>query len=368
MNKIICISILGLLASCFGSPTDEPKEDVELLQLWSVNHGTAGDAPPVIHEDKIIMSGGLFVYALEEETGEEIWKYQFEDDNILQGRIFLINGNQVAVAHTDKIRAWNISNGSLQWEFDYEANKLKPRLIGKHVSFQNKYGFTSERSKLFVLNRSGDIEMVKYLDSEFGVQGLTFFNDKLYVSQGNTIHGLLTIGRITVLNAQTGDSLWAYNTERSGFSEAPIIEDGILYAGTIGNSPENTFVALDAETGEVIWEHSNSEILTRSFVVGPKYVYIAAVADVFALDKTTGVRVWKFDRESTTLVKPVYLEGYVYHSDHGRLFVIDGETGELVHEEPSPGGFFWHVAASSDKIFAQTSSQLIAYQPWHLRN
>ncbi|MBO6523688.1 MAG: PQQ-binding-like beta-propeller repeat protein [Balneolaceae bacterium] len=367
MHRLIYILLIVLFTSCFGSPTDEPKKDVELLQLWSVNHGTAGDAPPIVHEDKIIMSGGLFVYALNKDTGEEIWKYQFEDDNILQGRVFLINGDQVAVAHTDKIRAWNISNGSLEWEFDYETNDLKPRLTGKHISFLNKFAFTSENSKLFILDMSGNIKKIKYLDNEFGVQGLAYNSNKIYVAQGTNVTGLLTLGRVTVLNAQTGDSLWVYNTERSGVSAAPKIEEGALYVGTRGNSPENTFVALDAETGELIWEYTNSNILTRNFIVGPKFVYINSGGTIFALNKENGSFVWEFSWTSSTLVKPIYLEGYIYHSDHNRLFVVDAETGELVHEEPSPGGFIWHIAASSNKIFVQVSSKLIAYQPWHLR-
>lgn len=370
MHKLVYIVLIGLLASCFGSPTEEPKDDIELLQLWSVDHGTAGDAPPIVHQDKIIMSGGLFVYALDKDTGGEIWKYQFEDDNILQGRIFLINGNQVAVAHTDKIRAWDISDGSLEWEFDYETNELRPRLAGDHISFADRYGYTSARNRFFTLDRSGEADIVKALDVRYSVLGLAYFNHKIYVSQSYTVTGLLTLGRITVLDAQTGDSLWAYNTDRSGMSAASIIENGILYAGTQGNSPENIFVALDAETGDTIWEYSNSEILTQDFIIGPNFIYANSGGTIFALNKNNGNLEWTFSWTSSTLVKPIYLEGYIYHSDHNRLFVIDAETGKLVHEEPLPdgGGFFWHVAASSDKVFAQTSNQLIAYQPWHLRD
>ncbi|MBO6620422.1 MAG: PQQ-like beta-propeller repeat protein [Balneola sp.] len=364
------IFLVVLFISCIQPTYSLPEEAKELLKLWEVPHGTAGDAPPIIHEDKVIMSGGLFVYALEEETGEEIWKYQFEDDNILEGEVFLINGNQVAVAHTDKIRAWNISDGNLEWEFDYKIKELKPRLTGNHIAFNENYGFSGEKNQIFILDKTGSKTYIKKLDVKYSVQNVFYFSNKIYVGQGNTVTGLLTLGRITVLNAQNGDSLWAYNTNKSSVSAAIKIENEILYAGTVGNSPKNTFVALNAESGELIWEHSNSEILTRSFVIGPKYIYIAGVADIYALDKVTGERKWKFDRTSSTLVKPVYLDGYVYHSDHHSLFVIDGETGELVHEEPLPegGGFFWHVAASSDKIFAQTSNQLIAYQPWHLRD
>tara|TARA_R110002126_G_scaffold291610_1_gene454243 strand:+ start:171 stop:1283 length:1113 start_codon:yes stop_codon:yes gene_type:complete len=370
MYKLLIISIFGLLASCFSSPTDEPKKDVELLQLWSFEHGTAGDAPPIIHEDKIIMSGGLYVYALNEETGEEIWKAQFEDDSELQGRIFLINGNQVAVAHTDKIRAWNISDGALEWEFDYDINGLKPRLTGKHISYSDKYGFTSERSRFFILNMSGGVEQIKLLDNKYGVQGLAYSNSKLYIGQKNTVTGALTLGRITAFNSETVDSLWVFNTDKGGFiNVAPIVENGIIYAGSFGNSPTDIAVALNAETGEVIWEHESDFIFTRNSALGPKHFYINTGGSLAALDKQTGVIKWRERWLGTASTKPVYLGGYVYFTNYSELMVIDDETGEVVHREPSPdGSTIWHVAASSDKIFAQTSRQLIAYQPWHLRN
>jgi len=367
------MSFLALIfTSCFVASPDVPEPGEKLLQLWSVDHGTAGGASPILYADKIIMSGGLFVYALEEETGEELWSYQFEDDNVLQGRIFLINGNQVTVAHTDKIRAWDITGGTLDWEFDYITSGLEPRLTGKHVSYNDGYGFTSEQSLFFTLDKNGAIDFIKSLDSSFDVQGLAYYSNALFVGQKQTVHGGLTLGRITALNAQTEDSLWVFNTEDGGFTRAaPIVEQGVLYAGTSGNSPKSLVVALQTQTGSVVWEYITSEPLefTRSLLLSPDHVLFSASGRLVALHKETGEKAWEFDWTNSTLVKPVYLEGYVYHSDHNRLFVIDQQTGQLVHEEPLPenGGFFWHLAVSEDKLFAQTSTQLIAYQPWHLR-
>tara|TARA_R110002124_G_scaffold252177_1_gene417416 strand:- start:22 stop:1137 length:1116 start_codon:yes stop_codon:yes gene_type:complete len=371
MLKVIVISIFLLSISCLGSPTEPPtKKDVELSQLWNFEHGTVGAAPPIIYDDKVIMSGGLFVYALDEETGDEIWKQQFEDDNILKGQVFLINGNQVVVAHIDKIRAWNVMTGNSEWEFDYDTNEVKPRLIGSHISFEDKYGFTSEQSKFFTLNKCGQLISIKELDKKFDVQGLLYYENKVYVAQKQSVTGALTLGRITALNGETYDSLWSYNTEKGGFiNVAPIVENGVVYAGTIGNSPTDIAVALNAETGEVIWENETDYFFTRSTNLGPKYFYVNTGGSLAALNKENGKLEWRVEWMGTDFNKPVYLEGYVYHVRDSEMLIINDTTGEVVHREPVPDGtFFWHIAASSDKIFAQTSRQLIAYQPWHLRN
>lgn len=108
---------------------------------------------------------------------------------------------------------------------------------------------------------------------------------------------------------------------------------------------------------------------TRNTSLGPIHFYVNTGGSLAALNKQNGELEWRVEWLSTDFNKPVYLEGYVYHVRDTELLIIDDTNGEVVHREPVPDGtFFWHVAASSDKIFAQTSNQLIAYQPWHLRD
>ncbi len=59
-----------------------------------------------------------------------------------------------------------------------------------------------------------------------------------------------------------------------------------------------------------------------------------------------------------------YHDGYVYHPRGSTLVVVDAEDGTIVHQEPSPGGYFWAVHAGAGQIFAQSSRHLIAYEPF----
>jgi outer membrane protein assembly factor BamB len=371
MYKFVVILAFALLTSCFHNPANHPEEEIRLHQIWSFEHEIRGDAPPAVYKDKLFMSAGLFVYAINEETGEEIWRSQFDEDLELQGSIFLINGNQVVVAHIDKIRAWDTETGNLMWEFEY-TEELKTRLIGRHISFRDQYGFISRGSRFFILNKSGTVENVIPLDKNYGVQGLAYYEGSIFAGQTNTIHGALTLGRITAVDATTGDSLWAYDTEYSGFTyAAPVVNNGVVYAGAAGNSDKDVFVALDAETGEVKWENAREDPLnwTHDFTIGPKHVFTAGSGKIYALNKSTGEVVWEYGWESSSFVNPVYLGGYIYHSNHGNIFILDAETGKLVHEEygPEGGGYVWHLSVSEDKLFVQSSFKLVAYQPWHLR-
>ncbi len=265
----------------------------------------------------------------------------------------------IVSVHNNHLVAWDKNNGDLLINDGYSLYDL-----GGNNTLKEKLLMVGDTLDAYIINPDGSL---KYsIDVPFASFGITGFENKLFLSQGKTIHGALTKGKIRAFEALNGDSLWIFETDKGGFIRtSPIVEDGVVYAGTYLGNPSRVF-ALDAETGDMIWERPGFS--TFQMITNENRIYVNTQGSLQAIEKSNGEIAWSVIFESSGTANMVYLEGYVYHSDHGRLFVIDGETGELVHEEPSPGGFFWHVAASSDKIFAQTSRQLIAYQPWHLRN
>jgi len=352
--------------SCFQSPTDSPVE-AGLQELWSYEYEVVGDAPPVISGDTVYASGGLYLFALKEADGALIWQAQIDDDSELKGEKLLIRGNQIVANHRINIRGWNKETGELEWQFDY-PDGIEPRQNGNHSITQNGYAFVAFDRRFLTLDMMGKQILSKQMDREYGILGITYAHNNLYLGQRNTVNGALTLGRITALDAQTGDSLWVFDTDQGGFTwAAPIVEDGIIYAGSIGNSDGEIAIALNAETGEEIWRQTEF-IWTFNSALGPEHFYINTSGSLAALDKKTGNIDWRAEWSGSAHSSPVYLAGYVYFTNYSELLVINDETGEVVHREPVPDGtFFWHLAVSSDKLFAQTSRQLIAYQPWHLR-
>lgn len=361
------LPIVLLFQSCFKTPV-EPKNENELLRLWDYTYEIVGDAAPVISGDTIYASGGLYLFALKQSDGSLIWQSQIDNDSELKGQKLLLKENQIVANHRLNIRGWNKKTGELQWQFDY-PDGIEPRQNGNHSVTSNGYAFAAFDRKFFILDTMGKLILTKQMDRNYGILGITYANNRIYLGQRNAVNGALTLGRITTLNAETGDSLWAFDTDQGGFTwTAPIVENSILYASTIGNSDGEIAIALNAVTGEEIWRQTNN-IFTFNSAIGPTHFYINTSGSLAALDKQTGNIDWRVEWSSSAHGFPVYLEGYVYFSNYSELMVINDDTGEVVHREPVPdgGGFFWHVAASSDKIFAQTSRQLIAYQPWHLR-
>ncbi|MBO6523687.1 MAG: PQQ-like beta-propeller repeat protein [Balneolaceae bacterium] len=366
MKTYRIVPLVFLLQSCFQSPVDPPMEN-ELKIIWDYAHGIVGDAPPVVSGDIVYASGGLYLFALNEDDGSLIWQAEVDDDSELKGQKLLIKGNQIVANHRTSIRGWNKLNGNLIWTYQYDDTIIEPRQNGNHSVTKDGYAFCAFDRKFFTLNMNGEKMLSRQMDKQYGILGITYSNGRLYLGQRNTVTGALTLGRITALDAQTGDSLWVFDTDQGGFSwAAPIVEHGVVYAGTYLGSPSRVF-ALNAETGEKLWERSGFS--TFKIHSSQSKIYVNASGWLYAVNKSDGSIAWQITFEGSSFGNIVYLERYVYHVRSNELVIVDDSTGEIVHREPVPDGtFFWHVAASSDKVFAQTSSQLIAYQPWHLRD
>lgn len=379
VGMIKYLAVLFFFITCCETPTEteckSPPEDTRKNTVLTVLWATETDIivaptfnPYIIDNEKIIYAGEIQLVSLNTKDGTEEWRGEVNGEEALRSKTLQHNENLILSAHRGSILGWSKKDGEQVIKLTREDGILVFDR-GRNLSIDNGFAFVGDTLDAYIINSDGSTRLT--IDVDLQTRGLAYEDQKLFLAQFEDIHGLLSIGKIRAFDTQTGDSIWTYSTNKSGFLTAgPTIEDGILYAGALGNSPEHVFVALDPKTGAVIWEYINEEIYTYSFAMGAKNIFVNNGSAIIALDKKTGVQVWKYEWISASiLVEPVYLEGYVYHSDHGKIFILDAETGELKHEEfvPKGNGYFWKLAVSKDKLFAQTSSQLIAYEPWHLR-
>lgn len=371
MKNIIFLIFLGTcLIRCIGDTVDpETPLTNSLKVLWThpIELVDTPDTDPLIVNEWMIYSGEVEMTALNITTGKKIWGYEIGEGRAINSKYLAYSAYRDAIyfGHDEDFIVLNLQTGKV--ELSVKDIALS---IGGHINIYDGYVVIGDTIDAYNIDLDGNIRTIYSMD--FGTSSVVSDNQSLYFSHVKNINGGLTLGRITAVDLVSGDSLWAYNTQNGGFYWArPILEDGILYAGTRGNSPANVFVALHSKTGEPLWEYitQNPFEFAREVVLGPNLMYNRSSAYVFALDKITGEKVWAFKWTSASGVNMEYLEGYLYLSDHGIIYVLDAETGELVHEEPLPtgNGYLWRLAVSEDKLFVQTSRHIIAYEPWHLR-
>jgi alcohol dehydrogenase (cytochrome c) len=158
---------------------------------------------------------------------------------------------------------------------------------------------------------------------------------------------------------------WAWNMNEGGASQVtPIIHAGVMFL----SNTSNTVQALDAKTGELIWENRLGPISviayggTRSLALYHDKVFVATTdAKIHALDARTGKEVWQqtlgnpnnSNTSGVMVIRGKVLTGLTgcdnYSKNNCYISAFDADTGGrawIFHTtalEGEPGGDSWHA-------------------------
>jgi len=170
--------------------------------------------------------------------------------------------------------------------------------------------------------------------------------------------------QITPKNVRSLTLKWAWNMNEGGASQVtPIVHSGVMFL----SNTSNTVQALDARTGELIWENRIGPVSkiayggTRSLAVYHDKVFVATTdAKIHALDARTGKIVWEHTlgnpNNSATggvmVMRGKVLTGLTgcdnYSENNCYISAFDADTGAPVWKfhttalEGEPGGDTWN--------------------------
>ena len=206
--------------------------------------------------------------------------------------------------------------------------------------------------------RAADPEIDRLLQSPVGKDWIT--------NGGNmTNQRYSTLKQIDTNNVKQLKGAWMTRLKGSGLGgkysleATPLVRDGVMYMVT-GN--DDVF-ALNAKTGEMLWEHWSGigqQISTvccgwinRGLAMGEGMLFLGQLdANMVALDIKTGKEVWRTPIEDWhngygVTNAPLYFDGIVYSGItggefgiRGRLTALDAKTGKILwraYTLPAPG-------------------------------
>ncbi|NBC86480.1 MAG: PQQ-binding-like beta-propeller repeat protein [Bacteroidetes bacterium] len=357
----------GLSGSTDTPPSDSTDASSVLKIDWMHDYQSVDGiqlSPTTVGDSLVLFSGAGRLQALRVKNGSVFWKSDSVDPkNVeLRGHDLLLGPKAAYGAHVRNVYAWNVSDGSLKWTLNRPADTGLYELGRYALGPNHVFLFGNGPQVLRVDQASGAItEVWRYTEPIFGA---TYRDNRLYLGQAWVPDGAegQARGALTKVNATTGDTLWTFETERGGFYDMrPIVHDDRVLAGT--REGDAAFFAVDKETGEEIWR--NRQGFTFAADHGDGYVYLNTSAELMSISEETGRTVWKTDMPGGSgFGGVVYHDGYVYHPRGSALIVVDADDGTIVHQEPSPSGYFWTLHAGAGRIFAQSSGHLIAYKPY----
>ncbi|MDD4875905.1 MAG: PQQ-binding-like beta-propeller repeat protein [Dehalococcoidales bacterium] len=178
------------------------------------------------------------------------------------------------------------------------------------------------------LARSGTVNLENSLPQ--GVIKWTFSVDIPIKSSPVIVDDIVYFGaqdsKFYALNAVTGDKLWEYNTGGWIESSAAVV-NGVVYFG----SNDGKLYALDAYSGEKFWDFETPYPIMSSPAVADGVIYFGA-GDfyVYAVDIEKGEKLWRFLAGGLINSSPVVANGILYiGSGSEYCYALDAKSGRL---------------------------------------
>jgi len=365
---ILLLSFIIILYSCEFQNNGKGNPEEPLRLLWEYPYDFKGygphSAPEVIHDSLIIMAGDENISCLYQETGKLKWKTKVAENNSASMRNILFNDNSL-YGWQDRvgIMTWDIHTGKELWNYKFNDGDFVTRFTAISDHSYILPAFNDTMNWYWSFNNDGSINYKKRIRGT--AWSITYRNNKLFTGQG-WHQGSNGVGRITCFNSANGDSLWSYDTKFGGFFQVKtVIENGILYCGTVYGHPNSVVVALDLETGKELWTHGSFPC--HGLLLEGNLLFSNSSLDLYAINKYNGEMVWSTrltggDDENNSIA---YFDGYIYHPHSGYLFILKAETGEIVYKLRSPDkSWVYKVSTGAGKVFVQSGRHLYAYAPY----
>jgi len=167
--------------------------------------------------------------------------------------------------------------------------------------------------------------------------------------------------RVYALDAATGAKLWDSYSSGIFFNPRAALNaaDGMVFAGQDGGD----WVALDAETGAIVWTYPTYVQTWGGMAVGPGMVFggDAWGCNLYALDEFTGELVWSTRLLSDISSCPMYAQGKVFVATNGGLvYALDAATGGVVWQANVPG-WIWMTTPTYGGVAIYLGTELGVY-------
>jgi outer membrane protein assembly factor BamB len=308
-------------------------------QIWSwrpegLPIGSGFQAAPVVDAGKLYFPTGTSLYCISEAGGDVMWKYDFGHSlggthsvAVSGGRIYGFSMNSVWCIETGYMTGYfpvlkweTLSGGNFTIDPQYSG------LIGSPAVGEGKViGIGRGSGDVFCLNATTG--QWKWTVHTGGITQYTptIYGGKVYYGNNN--------GDLYCWNADTGQEIWKKHFSL-GICWSPAVAYDNVYAG----SYDGWFRAFNANTGALVWEIDNTAAQASHPFLGYWGVWHAppAVADhrvymgghdgyFYCWNASTGQELWKYKVGGDVCAGPAIADGRAYVGSHYIFSKLEGQ-------------------------------------------
>ena len=292
-------------------------------------------------------NGNSTVRAVSFRTGKTLWEYETEIS--VHGTIAVADGVVYAQDLRSNLYALDANSGNPLWQREPERSQ-DPNVNQRTYGY---YGVTVGEGKVFWTHQdrlgAGSSGSISALNPKTGktiwespMSGSTMSDGTPVVADGRVYVGNQTADRMLAYDTGTGARLWQSSNTLGGWQDGiPTVADGRLFIGS-----NNRMVARNAVTGADLWTYrspgashipGNATPASAAVVQGTVYLGFPD-GNVTALDAATGQVVWNHQLPGSldfggVHSSPAVSGDTVYvGSNNGSAYALDRATGRILWE------------------------------------
>lgn len=300
------------------------KHSVQGKMAWSQKFGPVFSSSVAGLGMLFIGSTDGYLYALRQDTGAIVWR-DLVHDNLtdstptLEGQVLFVS------VHSTALEALDARTGQVYWQFETSEKIQSPPLaVAGRV-------FLASRTTVWALNASSGKLLWKF---HRGVEGWpttaapTFMGNRLYIALGSG-------SQFWALNASNGQIMWSFDTGDRITSTALVAANKVYFATWHG-----VIYALDRTTGKKLWSYALNATLHQTVIDGiggsmalaQGRLYVGDYrGTLLCLDVLKGSVLWRYATGMQILATPVVASEQVYvGSGDGYFYALDTRTGRPV--------------------------------------
>ncbi|MEM7481218.1 MAG: PQQ-binding-like beta-propeller repeat protein [Acidobacteriota bacterium] len=341
------------MAACFDVESGEKLWE----KRWNVYHTTVpwtrvGWANPTLDPETGYLYaqgvGGLF-FCFDSATGDVVWKKSLiEEHGFMEG---YGGRTQTPVVDEDRVI---ITFASTNWG-------AQSRPLHRMHAFDKKTG------DLIWVSTPADSMSDKNTQS---TPAIAEIDGQRLVIQGNGGGGIFAV------QARTGEKVWGFQLSKRGINTSVLVDGTIVYAAhgeeNLDEPTLGRVVAIDGTgSGDITATHEKWRAALGVGFASPtlhdgRLYVVDNKADLHALDAATGEELWEFSLGTVGKASPVWADGKIYVTEvNGKMHIVkiaaDGATS-LDVEKLSIGDrdaeIYGSVAIADGRIFFSTEEGL----------
>jgi outer membrane protein assembly factor BamB len=332
------------------------------------SHGPAPEAPDFLWKTNITgiqsyvtaFNGKVFVntkttvFALEKDTGIILWSTIIPNPGPWPA-VYKIDETHLVIGDS----CLQIENGEIVWTSDVFSASSDPLFVANVYSPEEKMFYTKKEAYIQAWDFS-DSTTPPILAWEMYIPGGGIVGSGVHYGDGIVFPGSFEPHQMA-LDAKTGEVLWDTETKSA------MLFSGSYYEGKFfrGGTHDNTLYSFNATNGEILWTF-NADTEEGYFCVGPAVAYgmvyeLNRDGYLYALDAETGEVVWKYKGPGPLVFpgSPVVAEGKIYATTGQEMsYTADESNSEFACLDAFTGKLIWKLPVEA---FAPRESIAVAY-------